>query len=94
MIERQDSVLYVQGDVTVANAAEVEQAGRAKIAGVKIIDLSRVGHVDSSMLAVLTAWVRFCRDTQPDLRIIQPPAALQQLAELYGVQQVLPFGSA
>jgi phospholipid transport system transporter-binding protein len=83
--------LYVSGAATLATAAQLLEAGRAPLAaGVRSIDLGEVTELDSSLLAVLFAWMREARERERALLLERLPADLQSLAQLYGVAELLP----
>jgi len=48
--------------------------------------------MDSSLLAVLLAWLRDARTRNHDLTFNNLPEALQTIARLYGVDSLLPAG--
>jgi phospholipid transport system transporter-binding protein len=87
--------LYVRGAATLATAAQLLEAGRAPLAaGVRRIDLGEVTELDSSLLAVLFAWMREARERERALSLERLPADLQSLAQLYGVAELLPQAAA
>lgn len=91
MIRVEGARLYVSGPATLANAAQLLEEARAPLAGgVSAVDLSGVTELDSSLLAVLFAWMRAARERGSALAVAHPPADLKSLAELYGVAGLLP----
>jgi phospholipid transport system transporter-binding protein len=56
-----------------------------------VFDLAAVAEVDSSGLAVVFGWSRAAAAAGQTLRIVNPPANLISLAELYGVTELLPL---
>jgi phospholipid transport system transporter-binding protein len=56
------------------------------------VDFGAVTEVDSSAVALLLEWRRQAEGRNLTLRLANPPAALQNLAELYGVLELLPPG--
>jgi phospholipid transport system transporter-binding protein len=87
--------LLVSGPATLANAAQLLEAARAPLAGgVSAVDLSGVTELDSSLLAVLFAWMREARGRGGALAIEHLPGELKSLAQLYGVAGLLPQETA
>lgn len=82
--------MAVTGDMTMETAAALLAAGTGALGrGEPACDLSGVGHVDSSGLAVLFGWQRVVQSRGQSLRIANPPAGLIGLAEVYGVGELL-----
>ena len=91
MIRRDGRRMIVGGPVTLANVAGVLEEGRRHLEeGVRAVDLSEVTDMDSSLLAVLLAWLRDARARDHDLAFNNLPEALQTIARLYGVDSLLP----
>jgi phospholipid transport system transporter-binding protein len=86
MIALDGDVLKVAGEMRLAEAARLRDAGLALIKSAKSIDLSGVDSVDSSALAVLIAWERASGgiDDGP-LPVVGAPDGLRSLAHLYEV---------
>ncbi len=73
------------------NAAALLAAGIDAIrAGDGHFDLSAVGQVDSSAVALLLAWQREAQARGVSLSLAHGPAALKSLAKLYGVDELVP----
>jgi phospholipid transport system transporter-binding protein len=90
MIRREGRRMTVSGPVTLANAVRVLEEGRQHIAeGVRVADLGEVSEMDSSLLAVLLAWLREARTHRRELAFTNPPESLQTIASLYGVDKLL-----
>lgn len=92
-IERtRDEVVIIQGDMTLDNASNLLAAGANAIKqGVTQFDLSGVGAIDSSGLAVLFGWLRVAQAAGKAVEIANPPHSLKSLAEVYGVANLLPL---
>ena len=92
MIRREGRKMVVSGPVTLANAAPLLEQGRQQLAeGVRAVDFSEVTEVDSSALAVALAWLRDARAAKREITFANLPEALQTLARLYGVEELLPL---
>jgi phospholipid transport system transporter-binding protein len=92
MIRREGRRIVVSGAVTLANVARVTEAGRPHLdEGVAIVDLGEVTEMDSSLLAMLLAWLREAKAKQREVRFANLPEALQTIARLYGVDGLLPI---
>jgi phospholipid transport system transporter-binding protein len=83
--------MMVSGPVTLANAAALLDEGRRHLAeGVRSVDLGEVTELDSSLLALALAWLRDARAAKREVAFANPPEAMQTLARLYGVDELLP----
>lgn len=90
MIRVEGERLYVSGAATLANAAQLIEEARGPLeAGASAIDLSEVTELDSSLLAVLFAWMRAAKQRQRPLALAHLPPDLKSLAQLYGVAELL-----
>ena len=91
MIRREGRKMMVSGPVTLANAAALLDEGRRHLAeGVRSVDLGEVPELDSSLLALALAWLRDARAAKREVAFANPPEAMQTLARLYGVEELLP----
>lgn len=92
MIRREGRRMVVGGPVTLANVANVLEEGRRHLdEGVRMVDLSEVTEMDSSLLAVLLAWLRHAKGKRTELSFLNLPEALRTIARLYGVEALLPL---
>jgi len=95
VIRREGERLVVSGPVTVANVAALLEEARAPLAaGVTSVDLGEVTDLDSSLLALLLAWMREARARGATLTFERLPRELGTLAQLYGVAELLPQDAA
>lgn len=91
MIRAAGDRLEVDAPMTLAGASELLAEGVAALTGdVTVFDLSRVGEVDSSGLAVVFAWLRAATARGGSIRVVNAPKNLVSLAEVYGVADLLP----
>ena len=91
MIRREGRKITVSGPATLATAARLLEEGRQHLAeGVRSVDLSEVTELDSTLLALILAWLRDARAAKRELSFVNPPEALQTLSRLYGVEELLP----
>lgn len=87
-----DDRIEITGAMTLATARALLSAGSEKLhAGTTLFDLGSVQEVDSSGLTVIFGWQRAAARAGKTIRIINPPQNLLTLAELYGVEELLPF---
>jgi phospholipid transport system transporter-binding protein len=92
MIQRQGDVLVLNGALTIETVpAMVGAITEHLVQGAKQIDLSKVTEVDSSAIALLLEWQRQAASNRATLIWSGVPAALQNLANLYGIQELLPI---
>lgn len=95
MIRVEGERLFVSGPATLASAAQLLEEARGPLeAGVRRIDLGEVTELDSSLLAVLFAWMRAAQQRERMLALERLPADLKSLAQLYGVAELLPQETA
>jgi phospholipid transport system transporter-binding protein len=95
MIRVEGERLYVSGPATLATAAQLLEEARGPLAaGVRSIDLGEVTELDSSLLAVLFAWMREAKERKQVFALARLPAVLTSLAQLYGVAELLPQETA
>ena len=91
MTRVEGSRLSVSGSATLATATRLLEETRAALAGgVTEVDLGEVTELDSSLLAVIFAWMREARAHGRALALRRVPADLTSLARLYGVAELLP----
>src|SRR2546422_566987 len=91
MIGREGRRIIVSGPVTLANVARLLEEGRRHLEeGVQSVDLGEVTEMDSSLLALLLAWLRDAKARQQEVSFTNLPESLQTIARLYGVDRLLP----
>ncbi|MGJ7457159.1 STAS domain-containing protein [Halomonas sp. RA08-2] len=98
-LEADDSALKVEGQVGFDAATALAEAGRAWLAeqpaGTRVtFDLSRVADVSSAALSVLLEWARAARAAGLELQEVRLSSALRRLADLAGLERLLPVESA
>jgi len=90
MIRREGRRILVSGPVTLSNVAGILEEGRRHIEeGVRIVDLGEITEMDSSLLALMLAWMRDAAGRGGELGFANLPEALQTIARLYGVEGLL-----
>jgi phospholipid transport system transporter-binding protein len=95
MIRREGRRIVLSGPVTLANVAEVLEEGRRHLEeGVRTVDLAEVTEMDSSLLALMLAWLREAKSRSRELAFANPPESLRTIARLYGVNDLLPVSSS
>ena len=95
MMRREGERMILSGPVTLANVARVLEEGYAQIRdGAGAVDLAQVTELDSSLLALLLAWLREARRLGRGLDFANLPQGLATIARLYGVVDLLPAAQA
>ena len=90
MIEQVDERYLVRGSLVLEQAESLLEEGLRLFEKQALpIDFSGVDEVDSSGLALLFEWERATRRRNQALRFVNLPASLKQLAELYGVIDIV-----
>jgi phospholipid transport system transporter-binding protein len=91
VIRREGDRMLLVGAVTLKNVTEVLGEGLAEVrGGATVIDMADVTELDSSLLAATFAWIREGHAANRDLTVANLPKGLQTLAQLYGVEELLP----
>lgn len=91
MIRREGRRLVLSGPITLANVAGILEEGRRHLEeGVRAVDLGEVSEMDSSLLALMLAWLREAKSRGRELAFTNLPASLQTIARLYGVEGLIP----
>lgn len=95
MIRREGRRMLVSGPVTLANVAAILEEGRRHLdEGVRTVDLAEVSEMDSSLLALMLAWLRDARSRSRELAFTNAPESLRTIARLYGVDGLLPVSAS
>jgi phospholipid transport system transporter-binding protein len=90
MMQRANVMLSFDALTFQTARAALEQGCEAIQAGQTVFDLSAVQSADSSSVAVLLAWQRKARAAGQSLTYVNVPASIDSLANLYGVETLLP----
>jgi len=94
-MRREGTTLKLSGPVTLANVAQLLEEGLQQIRdGARTIDLGEVTELDSSLLAMLLAWLREAKRRNSELAFANLPQGLETIAQLYGVDGLLPVPGA
>ena len=95
MIAQEGSRLLLQGPVTIGTvSALLEQARTLLAPGVAVLDFAGVTDVDSAAVALALECLREGRRRKLALSLANLPEAMQHLAELYAVSELLQAGAA
>ena len=90
MISQQGERLLLQGPVTIATVSALLAQARAQLApGVAVLDFAGVTEVDSAAVALALECLREARQRKLALTLANLPEAMQHLAELYAVSELL-----
>jgi phospholipid transport system transporter-binding protein len=93
VIRREGDRIVLEGPVTLDTVPALAAALEAHLAeGAAVVDFAKVTEVDSAAVALVLEWRRQAQGHNRALRLANPPAALQNLAKLYGVLELLPPG--
>ena len=87
--------LLIDGALTLATVPGLAGAVRDHLRqGVRVIDFRGVTEVDSSAVALALEWLRQAAEGGSALRLANLPSAMQNLAKLYGVSELLQPASS
>lgn len=95
MISMRGDVISVEGELTIETVPAMVSALSAHLrkGGAQQVDLSGVSEVDSSAVALLLEWQRQAGAGGSSLTWTGVPSSLENLAKLYGVQELLPLAA-
>ena len=95
MITEEGGRLLLQGPVTIATVAALLAQARTLLApGVAVLDFAGVTEVDSAAVALALECLREARRRKLALTLANLPEAMQHLAELYAVSELLQADAA
>ena len=95
MIRRDGDSLFVEGALTLGTVSGLADAAREQLRqGARVIDFRGVSEVDSSAVALALEWLRQAAESKSGLRLVNLPVAMQNLAKLYGVSELLQSASS
>jgi len=90
VITQEGDRLLVQGPVTIATVSALLAQARALLApGVAVLDFKGATEVDSAAVALALECLREARRLELALSLANLPEAMQHLAELYAVSELL-----
>lgn len=95
MIRLEGESLILEGPVTLDTVSGLAGAAREHLQhDVRVVDFRGVTEVDSAAVALALDWLRFAAGNNSKLRLENLPAAMQNLAKLYGVSELLQAAAA
>ena len=90
MIRREGDSLILEGPVTLDTVPGLVGPAEEHLRqGARVIDFRDVTEVDSAAVALALEWLRHAEESKTALRLANLPAAMQNLAKLYGVSELL-----
>jgi phospholipid transport system transporter-binding protein len=90
VIRREGDSLILEGAVTLGTVPNLVDAVEDHLRqGARVVDFRQVTDIDSSAIALALEWLRQARRNNIELRLIHLPTAMLNLAELYGVSELL-----
>ncbi len=95
MIRRDGDSLILEGGVTLDTVPGLIGAAEEHLRqGARVVDFRNVTEVDSAAVALAIEWLRKASESGTGLRLANLPAAMQNLAKLYGVSELLQSASS
>jgi len=89
-LRREGDRLLIAGPLGIENARSVLQEARAACSGgVRVVDLAEVSAVDSAAVALALELLRESQAAGRKLAFANLPQAMQELARLYSVSEIL-----
>ena len=90
MIRRDGDSLVLEGALTLATVSALAGAVQEHLRqGARIVDFRGVTEVDSAAVALALEWLRQAAQNNREVRLANLPVAMQNLAKLYGVSELL-----
>ena len=94
MISCHGDRIAVQGPVTIENVVTLTRAGMDLLDIPHLtVDLEQVTEVDSTIISMLLEWLRAARQKGYELQVINMPASLTSLIQLYGIVELIPVST-
>ena len=95
MIRRDGDSVFVDGALTLGTVSALAGAVQMHLRqGARVVDFRGVSEVDSAAVALALEWLRQAAESKSGLRFANLPAAMQNLAKLYGVSELLQTASS
>ena len=95
MIKQEGDRLLLQGPVTIGTVSALLAQVRTLLApGAAVLDFAQVSEVDSAAVALALECLREARKRKLPLSLANMPEAMQHLAELYAVSELLQANPA
>lgn len=94
MISCHGDTISVQGPVTIENVVFLTRNGIALLDNSLVtVDLAQVTEVDSTIISMLLEWLRAAHQKGYQLQVINMPASLTSLIQLYGIVELIPVST-
>ena len=95
MIRQDGDSLVLEGALTLHTVPKLAGAvGEHLRQGARVVDFRAVTEVDSAAVALALEWLRQAEENRTGLRFVNLPDAMQNLAKLYGVSELLQPASS
>jgi phospholipid transport system transporter-binding protein len=90
VIRRDGDSLILEGALTLATVSALAGAVQEQLRqGARVVDFRGVTEVDSAAVALALEWLRQAAQSNREVRLANLPVAMQNLAKLYGVSELL-----
>jgi len=94
VIRREGDALFLDGALTLATVSGIAGPVQDQLhQGARVVDFRGVTEVDSAAVALALEWLRQAGDAKA-VKLANLPAAMQNLAMLYGVSELLQPASS
>jgi phospholipid transport system transporter-binding protein len=95
VIRRDADSLFLEGALTLGTVSGLAGAVQDHLRqGARVVDFRGVSEVDSSAVALALEWLRQAEESNTGLQFANLPVAMQNLAKLYGVSELLQPASS
>jgi phospholipid transport system transporter-binding protein len=90
VIRRDGDSLILEGALTLATVSALAGAVQEQLRqGARVVDFRGVTEVDSAAVALALEWLRQAAQSNREVQLANLPVAMQNLAKLYGVSELL-----
>jgi len=91
-----NDVIFINGAVTFANVVQLwhESSALVAVAEVVKIDLGKVSYSDSSILALISSWMRLTRQQNKQIFLYNVSSQLKDIIRVSGLDTILPLVNA
>jgi ABC-type transporter Mla MlaB component len=93
MIKAEPGRIVIEVGIRFDNVQTVSESVLRHLQGKEVtVFFCKTERYDSSVLAAIFAWLRKAQDDGIDLVFAEVPEEILDLADLYGIQELLPIG--
>jgi phospholipid transport system transporter-binding protein len=89
-INQTDNCWHLSGDVVVASATALLASSKSlTLHAATVIDFAQVQDIDTSTISLILEWKRRAQRENQTIKLVNVPANLKSLTQLYGVADLI-----